>query len=74
MPTRSNGVPVTNGAWVGSGAFGVGLITTFIIGQLGLNRTLGFIVALAPVDGTIFAFSTLHLWPQVLGARSMSGL
>lgn len=73
MSTRSNGVPVAKGAWVGSGAFGVGLATTFIIGQIGLNRTLGFIVALAPVEGTIFAFSTLHLWPQVLGARSMGG-
>ena len=72
MSRTESGLPVAQGALIGAGAFVAGLLLTFVLGQAGINRSLTLLTALAPVDGTILAFSSFHLWPQILGG-SMSG-
>jgi len=73
MSRSQSALPVANGAVIGAGAFVAGLLLTFVLGQAGINRSLTLLTAIAPVDGTILAFSTFHLWPQILGGSTSGG-
>lgn len=71
---RSNSVPVLQGVSIGAGAFVLGLIVTYAIGQLGINRSLAVLTTFAPLDGTLIGYSALHLWPTVVGNSGMGDL
>ena len=73
MSRSQSALPVANGALIGAGAFLAGLLLTFVLGQAGISRSLKLLTAIAPVDGTILAFSTFHLWPQILGGSTSGG-
>jgi len=52
-------------------AFLVGVVLTFVIGQVGLDEQLGLLVGFAPVLGTLWSYTAFHLWPMVLGSSGM---
>jgi len=65
--SASDSAPVRTGAVAGVGAFVAGLSLTFIVGSLGLNASLSRLVGTVPIQGTVMAFVSLHLWPVALG-------
>lgn len=67
MATRNRGVPTVIGALGGAIAFVVGVLVTFLVGSLGLNETIEFLISVTLVDGSIWGYTVFHQWPLVLG-------
>jgi hypothetical protein len=58
------------GLLLGTGAFLAGLALTFLVGTLGVGRGVELLVAVDPLQGTVVAFASLHLWPLALGGAA----
>lgn len=58
----SNDLPINAGAGVGAAAWVVGVVVTFIVGQLGISQVLSLIIGFAPLQGSLAAYSGLHTW------------
>jgi len=60
--TATNDVSFGTGAGVGAAAWVVGVVLTFIIGQLGISQGLSFLIAMAPIQGSLLAYQGIHTW------------
>lgn len=58
--SQNSSASTVSGAAAGAGAFLIGLVLTYILAQLEINLALSFVVALVPIEGTIFSYLGFH--------------